>query len=126
MLFVLIDRSEGRKVVLGAHSLSEPEDSKQTFNIVEVFSHPDFCTSNYDNDIALVKVSHIPVFSLSVSVSGSLLCVSPLLRSGQFNPSSTVYVYSLNTSLRFCLHFGTLLQSLCTTFDHFDSFFGQK
>lgn len=78
VLFVLIDRSEGRKVVLGAHSLSEPEDSKQTFNIVEVFSHPDFCTSNYDNDIALVKVSHIPVFSLSVSVS---LWLSPLCQS---------------------------------------------
>lgn len=121
VLFVLIDRSDGRKVVLGAHSLSEPEDSKQTFNIVEVFSHPDFCTSNYDNDIALVKVSHIPVFSLSVSVSGSLLCVSPLLLSGQFNPNPTVY--GLKTSLWFCLHFGTLLQSLCTTFDHFDSFF---
>lgn len=67
MLFVLIDRSEGRKVVLGAHSLSEPEDSKQTFDIVQVFSHPDFSISNYDNDIALVKVSHTPVLSLSLS-----------------------------------------------------------
>ncbi|CAB1330420.1 unnamed protein product, partial [Coregonus sp. 'balchen'] len=47
--------SEGRKVVLGAHSLNEPEDSKQTFDIVQVFSHPDFSISNYDNDIALVK-----------------------------------------------------------------------
>ncbi|CAB1330421.1 unnamed protein product [Coregonus sp. 'balchen'] len=47
--------AEGRKVVLGAHSLNEPEDSKQTFDIVQVFSHPDFSISNYDNDIALVK-----------------------------------------------------------------------
>ncbi|XP_041726062.1 complement factor D [Coregonus clupeaformis] len=58
--------SEGRKVVLGAHSLNEPEDSKQTFDIVQVFSHPAFSISNYDNDIALVKLDRPIVASDAV------------------------------------------------------------
>uniref|UniRef100_A0A4W5JR24 trypsin n=1 Tax=Hucho hucho TaxID=62062 RepID=A0A4W5JR24_9TELE len=58
--------SEGRKVVLGAHSLKDPEDSKQTFDIVEVFSHPNFSISNYDNDIALVKLDRPIVASDAV------------------------------------------------------------
>ncbi|KAM7376361.1 hypothetical protein PAMP_006102 [Pampus punctatissimus] len=46
----------GRKVVLGVHSLSEPEETKQTFDILELHNHPDFNPSNYDNDIALIKL----------------------------------------------------------------------
>ncbi|KAF4090210.1 hypothetical protein AMELA_G00049340 [Ameiurus melas] len=45
------------KVVLGAHSLSQAEDKKQTFYIVAVYNHPDYNNENYDNDIALVKLS---------------------------------------------------------------------
>ncbi|KAK1791552.1 hypothetical protein P4O66_013553 [Electrophorus voltai] len=45
------------KVVLGAHSLSQPEDSKQTFDIAAVYNHPDFNKENYDNDITLVKLN---------------------------------------------------------------------
>lgn len=44
-------------MVLGVHSLSEPEETKQTFDILELYNHPQFSTTNYDNDIALIKVS---------------------------------------------------------------------
>lgn len=53
--YVCCRRTSGVKVVLGAHSLSGAEDTKQTFD-AEVYNHPDFSISNYDNDIALVKV----------------------------------------------------------------------
>lgn len=43
--------------MLGVHSLSEPEETKQIFDILEVHNHPNFDTRNYDNDIALIKVS---------------------------------------------------------------------
>lgn len=43
--------------MLGVHSLSEPEETKQTFDILELHNHPDFNPSNYDNDIALIRVS---------------------------------------------------------------------
>uniref|UniRef100_A0A3Q3XLU9 trypsin n=1 Tax=Mola mola TaxID=94237 RepID=A0A3Q3XLU9_MOLML len=49
-------RPNGRKVVLGVHSLSEPEETKQIFDILEVHNHPNFDTRNYDNDIALIKL----------------------------------------------------------------------
>ncbi len=49
-------RPNGRKVVLGVHSLSEPEETKQTFDILELYNHPDYSARNYDNDIALIKV----------------------------------------------------------------------
>ncbi|NP_001244045.1 complement factor D precursor [Ictalurus punctatus] len=45
------------KVVLGAHSLSQAEDKKQTFDMAAVYNHPDYNKENYDNDIALVKLS---------------------------------------------------------------------
>lgn len=43
--------------MLGVHSLSEPEETQQTFDILELHNHPDFSLFNYDNDIALIKVS---------------------------------------------------------------------
>uniref|UniRef100_A0A671T0M7 trypsin n=1 Tax=Sinocyclocheilus anshuiensis TaxID=1608454 RepID=A0A671T0M7_9TELE len=49
-------RTSGVKVVLGAHSLSNAEDTKQTFEATAVYNHPDFSISNYDNDIALLKL----------------------------------------------------------------------
>ncbi|XP_026998064.1 complement factor D isoform X1 [Tachysurus fulvidraco] len=45
------------KIVLGAHSLSQEEDTKQMFDVAAVYNHPDFNIENYDNDIALVKLS---------------------------------------------------------------------
>ncbi|KAG9350611.1 hypothetical protein JZ751_024500 [Albula glossodonta] len=47
---------EGRRVVLGLHSLSESEASKQEFSIAAIHSHPDFNSNNYDSDIALLKL----------------------------------------------------------------------
>lgn len=49
----------GRKVVLGVHSLSEPEETKETFDILELHNHPDYNALNYDNDIALIKVKNV-------------------------------------------------------------------
>ncbi|XP_067277182.1 complement factor D [Pseudorasbora parva] len=49
-------RTSGVKAVLGAHSLSGAEDTKQTFDVIAVYNHPDFSISNYDNDIALLKL----------------------------------------------------------------------
>lgn len=57
VLMCSFHRSAGRKVVLGVHSLSEPEETKQTFDILEYYNHPDFNVLNYDNDIALIKVN---------------------------------------------------------------------
>ncbi|CAL8283158.1 unnamed protein product [Lota lota] len=45
-----------RKVVLGAHSLTDAEETKQTFDILHVYNNPDFNPNNYDNDIALLKL----------------------------------------------------------------------
>ncbi|XP_059208542.1 complement factor D [Centropristis striata] len=46
----------GRRVVLGVHSLSASEDTKQIFNISELYNHQGYSTYNYDNDIALIKL----------------------------------------------------------------------
>lgn len=51
--------SENYKVVLGAHSISQAEDTKQTFDMAAVYKHPSFNIDNYDNDIALVKVKYV-------------------------------------------------------------------
>ncbi|CAL8273801.1 unnamed protein product [Merluccius merluccius] len=48
--------ANGRKVVLGAHSLTATEETKQTFDILQVYNHPDFNPVNYDNDITLLKL----------------------------------------------------------------------
>lgn len=50
--------------MLGVHSLSEPEETKQTFDILELHNHPDFNMLNYDNDIALIKVSMYFVYKI--------------------------------------------------------------
>ncbi|XP_008314450.1 complement factor D [Cynoglossus semilaevis] len=52
----LSDGINGRKIVLGVHSLSQVEDTKQTFDILEVHNHPSFQSYNFDNDIALIKL----------------------------------------------------------------------
>lgn len=58
------------KVVLGAHSLSQPEDTKQTFDMDLPYKHPNFNIQNYDNDIALVKVKHIKSCNRNWEVEG--------------------------------------------------------
>lgn len=45
-------------MVLGAHALSQGEDTKQTFDIAAFYNHPDFNPKNFDNDIVLVKVKY--------------------------------------------------------------------
>ncbi|KAM4541849.1 complement factor D [Odontesthes bonariensis] len=69
----------GRKVVLGVHSLSEPEETKQTFDILELHNHPDFSIANYDNDIALIKLDR--PFNASEAVKPV-----EFLRAGGTNP----------------------------------------
>ncbi|KPP65341.1 serine protease-like protein precursor-like, partial [Scleropages formosus] len=70
--------TEGVKIVLGAHSLKEPEQSKQEFTISELHSHPDFNTDNYDSDIALVKVKYKLMRATGAGRSGPHLFRLPL------------------------------------------------
>nr|ACV89350.1 complement factor D/adipsin and kallikrein-like serine protease [Paralichthys olivaceus] len=69
----------GRKVVLGVHSLKEAEETKQTFDILEHYNHPDYNPSNYDNDIALIKLDR------PVNISEAVKLVE-FLRVGGTNP----------------------------------------
>ncbi|XP_072221042.1 complement factor D [Leuresthes tenuis] len=71
----------GRKVVLGAHSLSEPEETKQTFDILELHNHPGFSIENYNNDIALIKLDR--PFIASEAVKPVVF-----LRTGGTNPDT--------------------------------------
>ncbi|KAI4561291.1 hypothetical protein MJG53_012354 [Ovis ammon polii x Ovis aries] len=48
-------KSQSSKVVLGAHSLSKNEASKQTFKIKKFIRFPGFTTDPKSNDIMLVK-----------------------------------------------------------------------
>ncbi|XP_032367850.1 complement factor D [Etheostoma spectabile] len=75
----------GRKVVLGVHSLSEPEETKQTFDILELYNHPSFSASNYDNDIALIKLDR------PFNVSDAVKAVN-FLRAGGTNPNTDAAV----------------------------------
>ncbi|XP_020499016.1 complement factor D [Labrus bergylta] len=75
----------GRKVVLGVHSLSEPEDEKQTFDILELHNNPTFSASNYDNDIALIKLDR--PFNASEAVRAV-----EYLRAGGTNPDTDAEV----------------------------------
>ncbi|XP_023252097.1 complement factor D-like [Seriola lalandi dorsalis] len=70
----------GKKVVLGVHSLSEAEETKQTFDILEIYNHPNFNLANYDNDIALIKLDR--PFAASDAVG-----VVEFLRAGGTNPT---------------------------------------
>lgn len=73
--------ANGRKVVLGVHSLSEAEETKQTFDILELYNHPDFSMSNYDNDITLIKLDR--PFNASEAVKAV-----DFLRAGGMNPGT--------------------------------------
>ncbi|XP_037098320.1 complement factor D [Syngnathus acus] len=77
--------ANGRKVVLGVHSLSQAEDTKQTFEILELHSHPQYNPDNYDNDIALIKLDR--PFNASESVKSVAF-----LRAGGVNPGTDAEV----------------------------------
>lgn len=91
-------RSSGVKVVLGAHSLSAAEDTKQTFDVDAVYNHPDFTISNYDNDIALLKVHAV---IQSCSWKSICVCVCECVWVGIFifvlflGQGQTFYLFSL-------------------------------
>ncbi|KAG7487991.1 hypothetical protein MATL_G00029550 [Megalops atlanticus] len=59
---------EGSKIVLGAHSLTGSEDSKQAFTVADVHSHPDFTSVTYDSDIALLKLDRPAVLTDAVKL----------------------------------------------------------
>uniref|UniRef100_A0A8C7XT43 trypsin n=1 Tax=Oryzias sinensis TaxID=183150 RepID=A0A8C7XT43_9TELE len=71
----------GRKVVLGLHSLSQPEETKQTFDILELHNHPNYNPDNYDNDISLIKLDRPFNASEAVKAVG-------FLRAGGTNPEA--------------------------------------
>ncbi|XP_077394320.1 complement factor D [Festucalex cinctus] len=75
----------GRKVVLGVHSLSQAEDTKQTFDILELHNHPQFNPDNYDNDIALIKLDR--PFNSTEAVKAVAF-----LRAGGVNPDTNAEV----------------------------------
>ena len=50
-------RNPSVRVVLGAHSLEQPEESQQEFGVEESIAHPLYNQRTVDNDIRLLKVS---------------------------------------------------------------------
>ncbi|XP_029350056.1 complement factor D-like [Echeneis naucrates] len=77
----LPNEPDGRKVVLGMHSLSQPEATKQTFDILRIYNNPTFNPLNYDNDIALILLDRPFVPSEAVKAV-------PFLRAGGTNPTT--------------------------------------
>lgn len=57
--FLRFARGQSSKVVLGAHSLSKNEASKQTFEIKRFIRFPRFTSDPKSNDIMLVEVCSI-------------------------------------------------------------------
>ncbi|KAK4808004.1 hypothetical protein QYF61_016653 [Mycteria americana] len=47
------------RVVLGAHRLEEPEESQQVFSVAESIAHPHYNPRAVDNDIRLLRRSHL-------------------------------------------------------------------
>lgn len=73
--------TDNRKVVLGIHSLSEPEDTQQVFDILELHNNPNYRAENFDNDIALIKLDREANITSAVEVVR-------FLRSGGTNPTT--------------------------------------
>lgn len=53
-----LDEAEGEaQVLLGAHSLSQPEPSKRLYNVSRAVLHPDSRSDTIDHDLLLLKLS---------------------------------------------------------------------
>lgn len=53
-------REPSVRVVLGAHSLEQPEESQQVFGVEESIAHPLYNPRTVDNDIRMLRVSPAP------------------------------------------------------------------
>ncbi|XP_061093359.1 complement factor D [Conger conger] len=125
----LRDGAKEMKVVLGAHSLTESETSKQEFTAPGVFSHPDFSTDNYDNDIALLKLDRAAVLGDSVKTLG-------FQRDGAANPQTTDVVSAAGWGSRNNLgsrpdklqevDVAVLLRGLCGRIDYYGDAFNDN
>lgn len=51
-----IPREGEAQVLLGAHSLSQPEPSKRLYNVSRAVLHPDSRSDTIDHDLLLLKV----------------------------------------------------------------------
>ncbi|XP_031460206.1 serine protease 57 [Phasianus colchicus] len=51
-------RNPSVRVVLGAHSLEQPEESQQEFGVEESIPHPFYDPRTVDNDIRLLRLNH--------------------------------------------------------------------
>lgn len=47
------------QVLLGAHSLSQPEPSKRLYDVLRAVPHPDSRPDTIDHDLLLLKVSPV-------------------------------------------------------------------
>lgn len=56
------------RVLLGAHSLTEPEPSKQYFQIRKLVAHPNYTTANNHNDILLLQLNETVILGPEVQV----------------------------------------------------------
>lgn len=53
-------RADGKvQVLLGAHSLSQPEPSKRLYDVLRAVPHPDSRPDTIDHDLLLLKVSQV-------------------------------------------------------------------
>ncbi|XP_040548663.2 serine protease 57 isoform X1 [Gallus gallus] len=51
-------REPSVRVVLGAHSLEQPEESQQVFGVEESIAHPLYNPRTVDNDIRMLRLNH--------------------------------------------------------------------
>ncbi|XP_069503750.1 complement factor D-like [Ambystoma mexicanum] len=56
------------RILLGAHSLTEPEPHKQYFQIQKQVAHPNYTTSNNHNDILLLQLNETATLGPAVNV----------------------------------------------------------
>lgn len=75
----------GMVVILGAYSKSAEESTKQSFEIQNLYIHPDYSSEIYDNDIALIKLSR------AAEITDAVKTVK-YLRSGGTNPGTNAMV----------------------------------
>lgn len=57
-------RTDGKvQVLLGAHSLSQPESSKRLYDVLHAVPHPDSSRDTIDHDLLLLQVSGDPALT---------------------------------------------------------------